>query len=100
MVCKHLCCNGYYGQWRFELMRHIIDEIIFHLGYLLLPHHQINRYNKSKEKHHGKHHCRRNHLHYTIYICVHIREMNLHITHLSCRIIAEQRLAKDMVVPF
>ena len=73
-------------------MRHIVDEVIFHLRHLFLTEYHIYRKDKSDKQNDGKGQCRNHHPCRFQQIGIHIRKMNPHNADFTRRVITEQHL--------
>ena len=91
-VVEHLGCQRDAGDRCFQLMRHIIDEVILDLRIFLLSEYHDDGEDEGNQQHDGEDDARNHKPHAGEDVAVHIREVNLHDTHLRLWVVAEQHL--------
>ena len=91
-VVEHLCSQTDAGNRRLQLMGHIIDEIVLDLSISLLSEDDHDGEDEGDEQHQRENDARNHEAHTGEDVAVHIREVNLHDSHLRLRVVAEEHL--------
>ena len=92
LIIEHLSSQRNAGDRRFQLMRHIIDEVILDFSEFLLSEDEHQSDDKRNEQNQRKHHGRDDKAHGGENIATHIWEMNAHNPAFVLRIVTEKHL--------
>ena len=91
-VVEHLCCQTDAGDRRLQLVGHVVDEIVLDFRVPLLTEDDHDGEDEGDEQHQREDDARNHEAHTGENVAVHIREVNLHDTHLRLRVVAEKHL--------
>ena len=89
-VGQHLCGERYGGYGSFELVCHVVYEVVLHLRILSLAQYKVDYEHIHEKQNHGKHECRHNEAYALEYVAVHVGEMQLDYRHVARRIVGKE----------
>ena len=99
-VCQHLCSKRYCGYWCFELVCHVVDEIVFHLGVFSLAEHEYHCEYVCCQQYYRQYECRYDEPHAAEYVFSHVGEVQLDDSHVFGRVVGEEYPCKGVFGPF
>ena len=92
VVVHHLRGERNAGDGRFQLVRHVVDEVVLDFGVSLLAEHENQRDDKRNDQHDGENDGGNHEAHRGVDVGIHVGEMHLHDAHFRLRVVAEEHL--------
>ena len=97
LVVKHLCGKRNAADGRLQLVRHVVDKVVSHLGVPFLAEDNHDGEDESDKQHQCEYYRGDNKTHTRIDVAVHVGEVYLHQSHFRGGVISEQHLRVRIV---